>query len=114
MEECIFCKIVDGDIPSDKVFENDNFLAFKDINPQSPVHILIIPKRHIAKLSDCSDPDKEMLSGFMLTANRVTKELGIAESGYRVVINSGSEGGQIVFHLHLHLMGGGQLSDRMG
>lgn len=113
MEGCLFCKITQGQIPSEKVFEDDDFFAFRDINPQSPVHILVVPKRHIEELADCEENDKEILAGLMLTANRVAKEAGIAESGYRVSINSGADGGQVVFHLHLHLMGGGKLSDRM-
>ncbi|MBE9535635.1 MAG: histidine triad nucleotide-binding protein [Proteobacteria bacterium] len=113
MPDCLFCKIIDGTIPSEKIFENEEFLAFKDINPQSPVHILIIPKKHLAKLSDCGNDEKEILSGLLLTANNVAKEIGIAESGYRVAINSGDDGGQLVHHLHLHLMGGGKLDGRM-
>lgn len=113
-EDCLFCKIVDGSIPSDKLFEDDKFIAFRDINPQSRVHILVVPKRHIAKLSDCSQSDKEMLSGLLLTANKVARDEGMAESGYRVVINSGRDGGQVVFHVHLHLMGGEKLGGKMG
>lgn len=113
MSDCLFCKIIEGAIPSEKIYEDDNFLAFRDINPQSPVHVLVVPKRHVEKLSDCGEGDEELLSGLMLTANRVAKELGIHQSGYRVAINSGKEGGQVVFHLHLHLMGGAKLSDQM-
>jgi len=113
MSDCLFCKIIEGAIPSDKVYEDDDFLAFKDINPQSPVHVLVIPKKHIEKLSDCGEEEKDLLANLMLTANRVAKELGIDQSGYRVAINSGKEGGQLVFHLHLHLMGGARLSDKM-
>jgi histidine triad (HIT) family protein len=113
-DDCLFCKIIDGKIPSEKLFEDDSFIAFKDINPQSKVHILIVPKRHIAKLSDCVDSDQKLLSGLLLTANKVAKDQDIAESGYRVVINSGEEGGQVVFHVHLHLMGGEKLGGKMG
>lgn len=113
-DDCLFCKIVDGSIPSDKLFEDDNFIAFRDINPQSRVHILVVPKRHIAKLSDCLESDGELLSGLLLTANMVARDEGIDQSGYRVVINSGEEGGQVVFHVHLHLMGGEKLGGKMG
>ncbi len=114
MDDCLFCKIIEGTIPSDPVFEDGDFIAFKDINPQAAVHILIVPKRHIAKLSDCGENQGETLSGLLLTANKVAEKVGISDSGYRVVINSGAEGGQVVFHLHLHLMGGEKLNDRMG
>ena len=113
MSDCLFCKIVEGTVPSEKIFEDEDFLAFKDINPQSPVHILVIPKKHVAKLSDCGSDESDMLSGLLLSANKVAKETGIAESGYRVAINSGDDGGQLVHHLHLHLMGGAKLSGRM-
>lgn len=113
MADCLFCKIVEGTIPSEKVYEDDDFLAFKDINPQSPLHVLVIPKKHVEKLSDCDEGNAALLSGLMLTANRVARETGIDQSGYRVTINSGKEGGQVVFHLHLHLMGGARLSGQM-
>ena len=113
MDDCLFCKIVEGTIPSTKVYEDERFVAFKDINPQSPVHVLIVPRNHVDKLSHCGEGDEALLSGLILTANRVAEDLGITESGYRVSINSGEEGGQVVFHLHLHLMGGARLSDRM-
>lgn len=113
MSDCLFCRVIEGAIPSEKIYEDDDFLAFKDINPQSPVHILVIPKKHIAKLSDCGNDESDILSGLMLRANKVAKDLGFAESGYRVAINSGDDGGQLVHHLHLHLMGGGKLNNRM-
>ena len=113
-DNCLFCKIVDGAIPSEKLFEDDRFIAFRDINPQSRVHILVVPKRHIAKLSDCLDSDDDLLSGLLLTANKVARDEGIVDSGYRVVINSGKDGGQLVFHIHLHLMGGEKLGGKMG
>lgn len=114
MSDCLFCKIVGGSLPSDKVFEDDDFIAFKDINPQSKVHILVIPKKHIDMLSQCGEGDKELLGGLLITANNVAKILHIDKTGYRVAINSGSDGGQLVFHLHLHLMGGERLSGKMG
>ena len=114
MDDCLFCKIIEGAIPSDRLFENDDFIAFKDINPQAPVHILVVPKRHLSMLSDCGEEDAELLSGLLLAANEVARKAGIGESGYRVAVNSGKEGGQVVFHLHLHLMGGHMLDGRMG
>ena len=114
MSDCLFCKIIEGSIPSDKVFEDDDFIAFKDINPQSKIHILVVPKKHIEMLSGCGEDEKDILSGLLLTANNVAKILHIDETGYRVVVNSGSDGGQIIFHLHLHLMGGSKLNDKMG
>ncbi|MBE9503456.1 MAG: histidine triad nucleotide-binding protein [Proteobacteria bacterium] len=114
MEDCLFCRIIAGEIPSDKLYEDDGFIAFRDINPQSPVHVLVVPKKHKERLADCSDNDKTMLSGLLLVANKVARDEGIAESGYRVTINSGPEGGQLIYHLHLHLMGGHKLSDQMG
>lgn len=113
-DDCLFCKIVNGNIPSEKLFEDDRFIAFKDINPQSRVHILVVPKRHIEKLSDCIDSDGDLLSGLLLTANKVARDEGIVGSGYRVVINSGNDGGQVIFHIHLHLMGGEKLGGKMG
>ena len=111
---CLFCRIINGTIPSEKLYEDDRFIAFRDINPQSRIHILVVPKRHVAKLSDCADSDGDLLSGLLLTANKVASAEGIAESGYRVVINSGSDGGQVIFHIHLHLMGGERLGGKMG
>lgn len=113
MGDCLFCKIIAGEIPSEKVYEDKLFFAFKDINPQAKNHILIIPKEHIDMLASCGDNDREILSGLLLTANNTAKKIGIAESGYRVTVNSGDNGGQLVFHLHLHLMGGEKLSDKM-
>lgn len=104
MEECIFCKIIRGEIKCSKVYEDDNFFAFRDINPQAPVHILIVPKKHIAKLYDTQDIS--ILGGLLHIANRIAREEGIAENGYRVVINTNRNAGQSVDHLHLHLLGG--------
>jgi histidine triad (HIT) family protein len=104
MSDCLFCKMVAGAIKPDSVFENENILAFKDINPQAPIHILIIPKIHIATLNDLDDAG---LGGEMLiTAAKLAKEFGIADSGYRTNFNCNSDGGQAVYHLHLHLLGG--------
>jgi len=108
MTDCLFCKMVAGVINPDIVFEDENVLAFRDINPQAPVHILIIPKRHIAILNDLDDT---LLAGQILqTAVKLAKQEGIAETGYRTVFNCNRHGGQDVYHLHLHLLGGRQMT----
>jgi histidine triad (HIT) family protein len=106
----IFSKIINKEIPAEVVFESDNILAFKDINPQAPVHILIIPKFEIPKVTDLSGIEHAALLGDMIdAANKLAKDMGIAEEGFRLVINCGDKGGQEVFHLHLHLLGGRQM-----
>ncbi|MGI9276896.1 MAG: histidine triad nucleotide-binding protein [Endozoicomonas sp.] len=105
---CLFCKMVAGEIPTDKVYEDDDVLAFRDINPQAPTHILIIPKKHIATLNDADDP--ALLGRLMVTAKNLAAEEGLADDGYRVVMNCNSHGGQSVYHIHLHLLGGRQLT----
>ena len=108
MTDCLFCKMVNGDIKADVVFEDDNVLAFKDIDPKAPVHILIIPKRHISTLNDLDDAK---LGGQLLqTAALLAKQLGFADDGYRTVFNCNKHGGQAVYHLHLHLLGGRQMT----
>lgn len=108
MSDCLFCKMVAGDIQPDVVYENDNVLAFKDINPQAPVHVLVIPKAHISTLNELNDT---RLGGEILeVAAELAKQFGIAESGYRTVFNCNQDGGQAVYHLHLHLLGGRQLA----
>lgn len=104
MTDCLFCKMVAGDIKPDVVFEDENLLAFRDINPQAPVHILVIPKRHIATLNDLDDP---LLAGqLMQAAVKLAEQEGLSEDGYRTVFNCNRHGGQAVYHLHLHLLGG--------
>ena len=105
-EDCIFCKIALKKIPSKTVFEDKDLVAFEDIDPQSPVHIVVISKKHIEKLSDTGDEDTELIGRMVMAAKRIAKERGIQESGYRVVINCNKDGGQAVWHLHLHLLGG--------
>ena len=109
--DCVFCKIVAGEIPSDTVYEDEEIIAFRDINPKAPVHIIIIPRKHIATLSDLSEADSALVGRLAAVANKLAKKEGIAERGYRVFINCGKEGGQVVPHLHMHLVGGRQLSD---
>lgn len=107
--DCVFCKIVEGSIPSRKVFENDKVMAFYDIKPAAPVHVLIIPKKHIASLNDVEAGDWELVGEIGRAAQQLAKELGVADSGYRLVNNCGKDGGQEVFHLHFHLMGGARM-----
>ncbi|KAF7599836.1 MAG: histidine triad nucleotide-binding protein [Candidatus Dactylopiibacterium carminicum] len=105
MSDCIFCRIARGDLPSNKVYEDEEFLAFKDIHPQAPVHILIIPKKHISTLAEASAEDVPLLGRMLELAPRIAREHG-AEEGFRTIINTGRHGGQEVYHLHLHILGG--------
>jgi histidine triad (HIT) family protein len=105
-EDTIFGKIIRREIPADIVHEDDVCLAFRDVNPQAPTHVLVIPKKNIPKLADADPEDKETLGHMLLTVKALAEKLGIAEDGYRVVINTGKNGGQTVFHLHMHLLGG--------
>jgi histidine triad (HIT) family protein len=104
--DCIFCRIVSGDIPSEKVFEDGVAVAFNDTSPQAPVHILIVPREHVDSLDRAEANRKELLGHLLLTAAEIARGKGIAEDGYRVVINTNRDGGQTVFHLHVHLLGG--------
>ncbi|SDT36390.1 histidine triad (HIT) family protein [Paenibacillaceae bacterium GAS479] len=106
MSDCIFCKIVEGTVPSKKVYENESVLAFRDIAPAAPVHILIIPKRHIPTMNDVAPEDGALLAEVLLTARQLAQDEGIAESGYRLINNCNSDGGQTAYHLHFHLLGG--------
>ena len=105
-EDCLFCKIIAGEIPSEKVFEDDVCIAFNDISPQAPTHVLIVPREHFASLDKAEKNHTETLGHLLLTAARIAREKGFAEDGYRVVINTNADGGQTVFHLHVHLLGG--------
>ncbi|QLG69308.1 MAG: Bis(5'-nucleosyl)-tetraphosphatase (asymmetrical) [Candidatus Woesebacteria bacterium] len=105
MEDCIFCKIIRGEAPSEKVWEDEEILAFKDIKPSAPVHILIVPKKHIQNLSDTSSEDQALLGKIQLTAVEIAEKLGIKDA-FRVSTLNGKNAGQVVFHLHYHLMGG--------
>lgn len=111
MSETIFSKIIRKEIPASIVFENDKILAFKDINPKAPIHILIIPKKEIARVTDIdAETDSSILSELFKAANKIAEEMGIAKSGFRLVINCGEDGGQEVEHLHMHLLGGRQMN----
>lgn len=104
--DCLFCKIVNGDLGADIVYENESLIAFRDINPIAPTHILLIPRRHIATMNDLQDSDASIAAELFLTAARLAADEGLAEDGYRVVMNCNEAAGQSVFHIHLHLMGG--------
>lgn len=108
-EDCIFCKIVDKEIPSTIVYEDEDILAFKDINPVAPVHILIIPKKHIPTITDMTREDVELIGKIHLVAGEIARDAGIFDRGFRLVNNCRSDGGQVVYHLHFHLLGGENL-----
>lgn len=110
MKDCLFCKIIAGEIPSTRVYENDKVFAFRDINPQAPVHVLIVPKKHMANVLECDGETADALAGAI---GEIARQEGVAQSGFRVVSNCGRDGCQSVSHLHVHLMGGAQLSERM-
>ena len=110
MSESIFEKIIKREIPADIVFEDDNIIAFRDISPQAPVHILFVPKHKFATLNDVPDAEALLLGKLMLSAQAYAKSIGIAEEGYRVVMNCNRNGGQTVFHIHMHLLGGAPLN----
>ncbi|MBF0255711.1 MAG: histidine triad nucleotide-binding protein [Gammaproteobacteria bacterium] len=110
MTDCLFCKIVAGDIPAKRVYEDELVLGFRDINPQAPTHVLLIPKRHIATLNDLQVTDAELIGRLYLAAKQVAEDEGIAEAGYRTLFNCNRAGGQEVYHLHLHLLGGRQMT----
>jgi histidine triad (HIT) family protein len=106
MEDCIFCKIINKEIPASMVFEDEKMIAFNDINPQAPIHILLIPREHFASLNDIPEKKKNILSHLLLKARQIAQEKGIAEKGYRIVLNTEKDSGQEVFHIHFHLLGG--------
>ena len=112
--DCVFCKIAAGEIPGTFVHQDDELVAFRDINPIAPTHILVVPRKHIASLVDLADSDLPVMSAMVKVANDLARKEGIDEKGYRLVINTGKEGTQLVQHLHMHLIGGRQLSGRIG
>lgn len=113
-EECIFCRIVAGEVPSDIVYQDEDFLAFRDILPKAPTHVLIIPKAHITSAAELTEGQQKLAGRLILIAKNLAEKEGIAKKGYRLVINCGPEGGQLVPHLHLHLIGGRKLDARLG
>jgi histidine triad (HIT) family protein len=106
MSDCLFCKIVEGKIPSKKVYEDEEVVAFDDIQPQAPVHVLVIPKKHVATLNDLAPEDDAVTGKLLRVAAKIAKERGIAERGWRATVNVNRDAHQLVFHVHLHLMGG--------
>lgn len=110
MSACLFCRIIEGDIPADILFQDEHALVFRDINPQAPVHILVIPKRHVPSLHDSAHEDRDLLARLLLLCKEMAHRLGLADSGYRVVTNIGRDAGQTVFHMHLHVLGGRRMA----
>lgn len=107
---CLFCKIVAGDIDAETIYENDDVIAFRDINPQAPTHALIVPRRHIASINELRENDAEIVGKLYLAAKEIARQEGFAEPGYRVTMNCNAAAGQTVFHIHLHLLGGRNFS----
>ncbi len=107
--DCIFCKIVNKELPTEIVYEDKNFVAFKDIEPKTPLHLLIIPKKHILSIDHLEERDKTLIGELFLIAKKIAKQQGTAGTGYRLIFNIGKDAGQTIEHLHLHLMGGGKL-----
>lgn len=114
MSDCIFCKIVNKELPSEVVFEDDQVLVIKDINPMAPIHLLMITKKHMASLNEVLPEDEGLMGHMLMLAQKLAREFGVAESGYRVVTNIGIEGGQAVPHLHFHILGGKPLGVNIG
>jgi len=112
--ECIFCQIVAGKVPSEILYRDEEVIAFRDINPQAPTHVVIIPREHIPSLAHLSEAQSPLIGRMVNIANQLATKEGIAEGGYRLVINCGEGGGQLVPHLHMHLLGGRKLSDILG
>lgn len=106
MTDCVFCKMVSGEIEPDKVYEDEHVLAFRDVDPQAPTHVLVIPKQHVDTINDLDQDSIDLVGKMVLAAAQVAKQEGIAQPGYRTVLNCNPEGGQSVFHIHLHLLGG--------
>jgi histidine triad (HIT) family protein len=112
-QNCIFCKIIRGEIPSSKVYEDEEILAFKDINPAAPIHILVIPKKHIVSLANMEDGDEIIVGKIYKVINDIAEKQGVKEKGYRVIVNCGEDGGQEVGHLHFHLLAGTKLGEKI-
>lgn len=113
MDDCVFCKIIKGEIPSEKVYEDEDVIAFKDINPVTPIHILVIPKKHIATLLDVTEEDSHLISKIFVAINKIAKQIGIEENGFRIVANCGKDSGQEVMHIHFHLLAGKKMGSKV-
>ncbi len=111
--DCIFCKIINGEIPSDKIYEDDNVVCFRDIAPKAPVHVLVVPKKHIPNIIEAAQ-DKEILNHVSSAIAQITKKLGVDKSGFRTVVNTGKDGGQTVDHLHFHILAGKTFGEDFG
>jgi histidine triad (HIT) family protein len=114
MSDCIFCKIVRGEIPCNKIYEDQQVLAFDDIHPMAPVHVIVIPKDHLPTLMDVAAEKMKTMDAMVAAAQTVARLKGVDQKGFRVVFNCNQEGGQIIYHLHMHVLGGRQLEDRLG
>ena len=112
-ENCVFCKIIKGEIPSSKVYEDEEILAFKDINPAAPIHILVIPKKHIKSLAEMQEGEEKIIAKIYKVINEIAEKQDFKEKGYRVIVNCGKDGGQEVEHLHFHLLGGKELGEKI-
>ncbi len=112
--DCVFCKIAASEVPADILYQDEQVIAFRDINPQAPVHVLIIPRKHIPSVVELSEAESSLVENMVSIANQLAIKEGVSESGYRLVINCGEQGGQLVPHLHLHLLGGRQLAGELG
>ncbi len=113
MENCLFCKIINKEIPSTVVYEDNEILAFRDIHPVAPVHVLVIPKKHISSLNELEEQDEPLVGKIYTAINKIAKQEGISEKGFRVIVNCGEDGGQEVKHLHFHLLGGKKLGTKI-
>lgn len=114
MSSCVFCRIIKGEAPAQMVYQDEWVSAFRDIRPVAPVHVLVVPNKHIASITDASEEDQALLGRMLLVARRVAEQEGIARSGFRLIINNGPDANQIVFHLHLHVIGGQRMRYPMG
>ena len=113
MNDCLFCKIIKGEVPSEKVYEDEEILAFKDIQPAAPIHILVIPKKHITSLAYMKDGDEQIVGKIYKVINKIAEEQGFKANGYRVIVNCGKDGGQEVMHLHFHLLAVKELGEKI-
>ena len=114
LNDCLFCKILNKEIPSEFIYEDDAFVVFRDINPQAPVHLLIVPKKHIRSINDLTDEDKDVISEIVMVGKKMAKQEGVNTSGYKLVFNVEKGGGQVIFHIHLHLLGGWKKEFKIG
>lgn len=114
MDDCLFCKIIKGEIPSTVVYKDNQVMAFRDINPVAPTHILVIPNKHIENVNDISEDDKQLMGHLFTVIKPIAKKEGITESGYRLIINTGPDALQEIFHLHVHILGGQRMQHPMG